>query len=63
MKDDDDGGDGENVMEAQGASSTGLFSAYPASAVSDANDYGENQNAVGKEVFTALSFFYHFTLI
>ncbi|XP_021062119.1 serine-protein kinase ATM [Mus pahari] len=47
VKDDDGGSGDESLMEAEGPSSTDLFSAYPASTVSDANDYGENQNAVG----------------
>ncbi|KAH0500698.1 Serine-protein kinase ATM [Microtus ochrogaster] len=37
----------ENLMEAQGPSSSSLFSGYPASTVSDANDSGENQSTVG----------------
>ena len=47
-EDDEDGGGCDSLMEAEGPSSTGLSTAYPASSVSDANDYGENQNAVGK---------------
>lgn len=38
----------ENLMEAQGPSSSSLFSSYPASTVSDSNDSGENQSTVGK---------------
>lgn len=38
----------ENLMEAQDPSSSSLFSAYPASTVSDANDSGEIQSTVGK---------------
>ncbi|ERE76122.1 serine-protein kinase ATM-like protein [Cricetulus griseus] len=37
----------ENLMEAQGPSSTSLFSDYPASTLNDANDSGENQSTVG----------------
>ncbi|KAL1781773.1 serine-protein kinase ATM [Sigmodon hispidus] len=37
----------ENLMEAQGPSSTSLFSGYLASTASDANDSGENQSTVG----------------
>ncbi|KAK7810840.1 LOW QUALITY PROTEIN: hypothetical protein U0070_020005 [Myodes glareolus] len=37
----------ENLMEAQGPSSSSLFSGYPASTVSDANDSGEIQSTVG----------------
>lgn len=37
----------ENLMEAQDSSSTSLFSDYPASSLSDANDSGENQSTVG----------------
>ncbi|XP_038177673.1 serine-protein kinase ATM isoform X1 [Arvicola amphibius] len=37
----------ENLMEAQGPSSSRLFSGRPASAVSDANDSGEHQSTVG----------------
>lgn len=38
----------ENLIEAQSPSSSSLFSGYPASTVSDANDSGENQSTVGK---------------
>lgn len=38
----------ENLMEAQGPSSSSLFSGYPAATVSDTNDSGEIQSTVGK---------------
>lgn len=53
----------ESLMEMENQSLMSLFRDYPAGSVSDANESGESQLTIGKNIFTVWDFFDLFLLI